>query len=263
MDGGSVDRKLLFSRLGAGFQLPFAQRNDEADTKPYELVPGKDVILTDRGRVNGDGLVLEVRGDASCSLVLFWGRQGVFLLSLALAWVDVAARENGSEAEAETDFEVCVAGVVIGGGEGEFLLVGFEGDFVVGFEGFDVFVVRGVRDTRVALGVVPATDVAGVVGVVAVVVGGGGGGGGGRLVRDGDGGVVVWEGAVLVRTRTAGGDDSGLQMDCGNRGGGGGCSDLSGFGGCGGNDDWGNHAEWAGSGVDRGAKNGADAHKGK
>lgn len=118
--------------------------------------------------------------------------------------------------------------------------------------------------TRVATMVVLTADVARIAGVVGVVVGGWGGGGGGGLAGDGDGGVAVWEGAscrVRVRTGTAGRDDGGMQMNCGDKSGVRGRMRGSGSGGR--NVDWVDHAERPGSCVDWGAEKGADADEGE
>lgn len=156
-----------------------------------------------------------------------------------------------------------MASVVVLGGEGRLLFVRVEGFLVVGFECLDVVGVRGVGCTCVALTVVRTADVAGVAGLIGIVVGGRGRGGGGGLVGDGDGGVVVWDGDVVVRTGTTGREGGGMQMDGGDEGGVGGHRDSSGSGSGGGNVQWADHTERPGSCVDRGAEKGADAHEGK
>lgn len=95
----------LFSEVGAGFQIFLAAWQDRAATEAYALALGNGTVFTDRGSVDRDSLVAEVRSDAGLFGRLLFLFQGVLLLSHALARTDdliiKVAWENGTESEAE------------------------------------------------------------------------------------------------------------------------------------------------------------------
>ena len=123
----------LFSEVGAGFQPFLTAWQNRAETKAYGLFRDNGIVFADRGSVNRDGLVFKVQGDASLfgrMLFLLLWREGVLLLSLALAWTDdlaiLAVRKNRSGAEAETSLEFRMADIVVFGSQDRLLLMSIE-----------------------------------------------------------------------------------------------------------------------------------------